>query len=72
MDKTSALGVPISPRIDTYLVPATAPQGARSARYRHMAHHRPWATLCSAKFHVALPWRELTQTPRAGKGTNLG
>ena len=33
--------LPISPRIDTYLVPATAPQGARSARYRHTAHHRP-------------------------------
>ena len=32
---------PISPLIDTYLVPATAPRGARSARYRHTAHHRP-------------------------------
>eukprot|EP00966_Prymnesium_polylepis_P109941 2543941-Prymnesium_polylepis.1 len=31
----------ISPRIDTYLVPVTAPQGAHSARYRHTAHHRP-------------------------------
>ena len=33
--------LPISPLIDTYLVPDTAPQGARSARYRHTAHHRP-------------------------------
>ena len=32
--------VPNSPLIDTYLVPE-APQGARSARYRHTAHHRP-------------------------------
>eukprot|EP00966_Prymnesium_polylepis_P166188 3841783-Prymnesium_polylepis.1 len=31
----------ISPRIDTYLVPVTALQGARIARYRHTAHHRP-------------------------------
>ena len=30
--------LPISPRIDTYLEQVTAPQGARSARYRHTAH----------------------------------
>eukprot|EP00966_Prymnesium_polylepis_P228999 5299333-Prymnesium_polylepis.1 len=35
---------PISPLIDTYLVSDTALQGARSARYRPRAHHRPQAT----------------------------
>ena len=30
--------LPNSPRIDTYLVPATAPKGMRSARYRLRAH----------------------------------
>eukprot|EP00966_Prymnesium_polylepis_P212957 4932047-Prymnesium_polylepis.1 len=32
--------LPSSPLIDTYLVPEE-PQGARSARHRPRAHHRP-------------------------------
>eukprot|EP00966_Prymnesium_polylepis_P211202 4891163-Prymnesium_polylepis.1 len=39
--------LPISPLIDTYLVPDTAPQDARSVSYRPRAHHRPYGFLKS-------------------------